>query len=65
MFVRAVLGNCVCMLSAPLTVCSMDCVSIGPEIKAAHTPEECLLIPSVNRFYTLLKESLAELAQTH
>jgi len=37
---------------------NMDCVSIGPDIRDAHTPDERLLIPSVPRFMTLLKGSL-------
>ena len=37
---------------------NMDCVSIGPEIKDAHTPDERLLIASVPRFATLLKGTL-------
>mmetsp|Transcript_49587 Transcript_49587/g.124683 ORF Transcript_49587/g.124683 Transcript_49587/m.124683 type:complete len:520 (-) Transcript_49587:44-1603(-) len=38
---------------------NMECVSIGPEIHDAHTPDEALLIPSLGRFYELLKASLA------
>jgi len=40
----------------------MDCVSIGPEIHNAHSPEEKVQISSVQRFYTHLKGVLAELA---
>jgi di/tripeptidase len=38
-------------------------VSIGPEIHDAHTPDEALLIPSLARFYDLLKTSLALLGE--
>ncbi len=40
----------------------MDCVSIGPQIEGAHSPEEKVQISSVQRFYTHLKGVLAELA---
>lgn len=40
----------------------MDCVSIGPQIENAHSPEERLQISSTQRFYTHLKAVLAELA---
>jgi dipeptidase D len=40
----------------------MDCVSIGPQIDGAHSPEEKVQISSVQRFYTHLKGVLAELA---
>lgn len=32
---------------------SISCISIGPEIHHAHSPDECLLIESVKRFYDL------------
>lgn len=40
----------------------MDCVSIGPQIEGAHSPEERVQISSVQRFYTHLKGLLADLA---
>jgi dipeptidase D len=40
----------------------MDAVSIGPEIQNAHSPEERVQVSSVDRFYTVLKELLADLA---
>jgi len=40
----------------------MDVVSIGPEIKGAHSPDEKVNIPSVQRFYGALKELLKDLA---
>jgi dipeptidase D len=40
----------------------MDCVSIGPQIENAHSPEEKVQISSVQRFYTHLKGVLADLA---
>lgn len=40
----------------------MDCVSIGPQIENAHSPEEKVQISSVQRFYTHLKGVLAQLA---
>ncbi len=39
----------------------MDAVSIGPEIQNAHSPEERVQVSSVDRFYTVLKELLADL----
>ncbi|KAL6062404.1 Aminoacyl-histidine dipeptidase [Balamuthia mandrillaris] len=36
----------------------MDCVSIGPDIRDAHTPDEKCCIPSVKRFFDLLLLSL-------
>lgn len=36
----------------------MDMVSIGPDIKGAHSPEERLLIPSVQNFWKWLLEIL-------
>jgi dipeptidase D len=40
----------------------MDMISFGPIIKGAHSPDERVKIDSVERFYGLLKELLAELA---
>ncbi len=40
----------------------MDVVSIGPEIKNAHSPDEMVQISSVQKFYEHLKALLAELA---
>ncbi len=40
----------------------MDVVSIGPEIKNAHSPDEMVQISSVQKFYRHLKALLAELA---
>jgi dipeptidase D len=40
----------------------MDAVSIGPEIRGAHSPEERVQISSVARFYGALKALLADLA---
>jgi dipeptidase D len=40
----------------------MDVVSIGPEIRGAHSPDERVQISSVERFYGALKELLKELA---
>lgn len=31
----------------------ISCVSVGPEVHHAHSPDECLLVPSVKRFYDL------------
>jgi dipeptidase D len=41
----------------------MDVVSIGPEIRGAHSPDERVKISSVARFYGALKELLKDLAQ--
>ncbi len=40
----------------------MDCVSIGPQIEGAHSPEEKVQISSVQRFYRHLKGVLEDLA---
>ncbi len=40
----------------------MDMVSFGPQIEWPHSPDERISIPSVGKFYTLLKEVLKELA---
>ena len=37
----------------------MDMVSIGPPIEHPHSPEECVKIPSVGKFYTFVKGVLA------
>lgn len=36
----------------------LDCVSIGPTIHHAHSPQECLLIDTVKPFYAWLKQSI-------
>jgi dipeptidase D len=40
----------------------MDMISFGPQIEFPHSPNERVKIPSVGRFYTLLTETLEELA---
>ncbi len=40
----------------------MDMVSIGPQIEHPHSPDERVSIPTVERFWELLKLMLAELA---
>ncbi len=40
----------------------LDAVSIGPEIRNAHSPEEKARVSSAVKFYCLLKELLADLA---
>jgi dipeptidase D len=40
----------------------LDCVSIGPQIENAHSPDEKVQISSVARFYDHLKALLADLA---
>lgn len=40
----------------------MEMVSFGPDVWDAHTPEERVSIPSVQRFWTLLVDVLARLA---
>ncbi len=40
----------------------MDAVSIGPEIRNPHSPDEAVQISTVARFYALVKELLRELA---
>ena len=41
----------------------MDMVSFGPTITGAHSPDERVEIPSVEKFWNLLLELLAELAE--
>mmetsp|Transcript_30067 Transcript_30067/g.70757 ORF Transcript_30067/g.70757 Transcript_30067/m.70757 type:complete len:120 (-) Transcript_30067:13-372(-) len=43
----------------------LQCVSIGPVIEHAHSPDEQLLIPSVGRFYALLLETLDVLSSAN
>ncbi len=40
----------------------MDMTSFGPQIEFPHSPDERVLIPSVERFWRLLTATLAELA---
>ena len=40
----------------------LDAVSFGPTIRGAHSPEECVHIPSVEQFYNFLLELLQRLA---
>ncbi|HPW55943.1 MAG: aminoacyl-histidine dipeptidase [Thermoanaerobaculaceae bacterium] len=40
----------------------IDMVSMGPQIESPHSPDERVQIPSVDRFYTLLKATLRDLA---
>ncbi len=37
---------------------SMDMISIGPTIRAPHSPDECLYLPSLDRVYVFLSELL-------
>lgn len=41
----------------------MDMISFGPVIEGAHSPDERVQVESVGRFYNLLTETLAELAE--
>lgn len=41
----------------------MDMISIGPQIEHPHSPNERVLVPSVERFWHLLTGSLARLAE--
>ncbi|MFH1196929.1 MAG: aminoacyl-histidine dipeptidase [bacterium] len=43
----------------------LDMISFGPTIQGAHSPDEKLNIKDVEKFYTLLKGILAELAKTN
>lgn len=38
----------------------MDMISIGPTIRAPHSPDEALYIPSVDKIYTFVKDLLSE-----
>lgn len=40
---------------------NMDCISIGPLIENAHSTQERMLIPSVDRFYSFLVEIIHQL----
>jgi len=40
----------------------MDMVSMGPQIESPHSPDERVQISTVERFYRLLKATLAEIA---
>ncbi len=42
----------------------MDMISLGPDIRNAHSPDEMVSIPSVERTYNFLKELLKDLAVT-
>ncbi|MCX7895068.1 MAG: M20/M25/M40 family metallo-hydrolase, partial [Thermoanaerobaculum sp.] len=40
----------------------MDMLSLGPQIESPHSPDERVQIPTVGKFYRLLKAILAEMA---
>jgi dipeptidase D len=40
----------------------MDIISVGPDMRDIHTPREMLSIPSVERTYRLVRETLCALA---
>ena len=40
----------------------MDMVSMGPQIESPHSPDERVQISTVDRFYRLLKATLAAVA---
>ena len=40
----------------------LDMVSIGPQIEFPHSPDERVLIPSVDDFYNVLKVMLKKIA---
>ncbi len=44
--------------------CRVECVSIGPLIENAHSPDERLVIATVPQFYSVLKTTLQELANS-
>ncbi|MGN0416910.1 aminoacyl-histidine dipeptidase [Anaerostipes faecalis] len=41
----------------------LDAIAVGPAIYECHTPKECLLLDSFERFYKLLKEVLKRLTE--
>ena len=41
----------------------LDCVSIGPTIHHAHSPQECLMIDTVAPFYAWLKQSIVAITK--
>ena len=38
-----------------------DCISVGPDMRDIHTPQETLFLPSVRRVYAVVKEVLCAL----
>ena len=40
---------------------SLDMVSFGPTLRGVHSPDECMFIPSVNRFWCHLLDVLAHI----
>jgi dipeptidase D len=59
--VKAIHAGLECgVLGAKLPGCDM--ISFGPEIQHPHSPDERVLIPSVERFWKLLVATLGELA---
>jgi dipeptidase D len=48
------------VLGAKLQGCDM--ISFGPEIQHPHSPDERVLVPSVERFWRLLTAALEDLA---
>jgi dipeptidase D len=41
----------------------LDCVSIGPTIHHAHSPQECLMLDTVEPFYKWLKQSVVNISR--
>lgn len=41
----------------------ISCISVGPEIHHAHSPDECLLVPSVKRYYDLVIRFMERIAK--
>ena len=39
-------------------IMDMDMISIGPDMKGIHSPDEALDLDSLERFWTLIKEML-------
>jgi dipeptidase D len=42
----------------------LDMVSFGPQIEAAHSPDERISIPTVNRFWRLLTGVVDEFSRS-
>jgi dipeptidase D len=41
----------------------MEMISFGPNIRGAHSPDECVQISSVHKYWTLLIETLKHIPE--
>lgn len=42
---------------------NLDCVSFGPTIRGAHSPDECIHLPTVDPFFKAVRLVLEKLAE--